>query len=176
MNDGNCLESVLIPSLSVGCSGIYFSSSCEVNSNRHSGCDRHISLTYPTESEMESGDKITTADETGYQTSPEYETWNADSEDDAPGYFDEFRNYLSRRTPPALLLGGTIGGTGAIFINAELWRYIVFDKDHFSLFSDLLFMQHPRVIMRVMQWRSMGILTVLDLVLSLLPSIQEFME
>ena len=39
------------------------------------------------------------------------ETTNADFESDPPGYLDNFRDYLSRRTPPALAIGGIVGGT-----------------------------------------------------------------
>ena len=36
---------------------------------------------------------------------------NADFEKEPPGYLDEFRDYLSHRTPPALAIGGAVGGT-----------------------------------------------------------------
>ena len=39
------------------------------------------------------------------------ETTNADFEKEPPGYLDEFRDYLSHRTPPALAIGGVVGGT-----------------------------------------------------------------
>ena len=50
-------------------------------------------------SDMESEDRIAV------------ETTNADFESDPPGYLDNFRDYLSHRTPPALAIGGIVGGT-----------------------------------------------------------------
>ena len=50
----------------------------------------------------------------GFEVVNELELVDADSDGvpyESPGYFDDFRDYLSYRTPPALAIGGVVGGT-----------------------------------------------------------------
>lgn len=76
-------------------------------------CLLRIGIFYPKGASVCASSLNMTASE-GFEVVNELELVDADSDGvpyESPGYFDDFRDYLSYRTPPALAIGGVVGGT-----------------------------------------------------------------